>query len=536
MRISTLLFFALLGCTSPKDESDPNDRDGDGFALSDDCNDADASVHPNATDEVGDAIDNNCDGLDGVDFDQDGYASIDSGGDDCDDDDAATNPGGVEVPYDGIDQDCLDGDWVDVDGDGYVATEAGGDDCDDNDDRTRPEAPDTVGDGIDQNCDGLDGVDFDQDGYASDAGGGDDCDDSDPTVNPAGTDDWYDGIDGDCDYVCDYDQDGDGFVLLGYVSPDNGLCDTEPAVGVVVALQDCDDEDALIGPNEVLSLSPYDAQPDAFYHSDLEALLYAEDLTAVITLEDAGGLPVSGVSTLEANTVIFDPDQPLAPLTTYEATLTYTCGTVQWSFTTREVAPEADELLLPGSAYAMDLSGGNWIQPAGLGGLLIIDQQVLFEVLSADPDLAIRLALDDQGNGLQDTCIATVEPTPAPFDANPYFDLESFDLPVGIQGLNLTLGQVQISGRFSVDGSQIEEVTMRSYLDTRPIVPLIGGGPPDAVCTLAAALGTACETCPSDGLPLCLALHIEDLVAQLDPGLSLTPRTQLDVDNDPTCP
>ena len=38
------------------------DSDGDGFAQSEDCNDSDASVHPDAR-ELCDEIDNDCDGL-----------------------------------------------------------------------------------------------------------------------------------------------------------------------------------------------------------------------------------------------------------------------------------------------------------------------------------------------------------------------------------------------------------------------------------------------------------------------------------------
>jgi hypothetical protein len=55
----------------------------------DDCNDDDPLVFPNAFDDVGNAVDDNCDGIDGVDFDGDGFASMPSGGGDCDDDDAA---------------------------------------------------------------------------------------------------------------------------------------------------------------------------------------------------------------------------------------------------------------------------------------------------------------------------------------------------------------------------------------------------------------------------------------------------------------
>ena len=74
--------------------------------------DCDDSNPPSALDDVGDDIDQNCDGIDGVDADQDGYASIESLGSDCDD---------LEV----------------------MNTSSG----------------DSVGDGVDNNCDGVDGVD-----------------------------------------------------------------------------------------------------------------------------------------------------------------------------------------------------------------------------------------------------------------------------------------------------------------------------------------------------------------------------------------
>ena len=43
------------------------DGDEDGFSLADDCDDADASVHPGATDTCADGVDRDCDGLDCAD-------------------------------------------------------------------------------------------------------------------------------------------------------------------------------------------------------------------------------------------------------------------------------------------------------------------------------------------------------------------------------------------------------------------------------------------------------------------------------------
>jgi len=119
------------------------DSDGDGYGdpsnsitsatqpngyVSDktDCNDNDATVHPNAAEIAGDNIDQNCDGKDAVntgiwyyDSDGDGYGDPNdslavsaqpkgyvSDNTDCNDADATINPGATEIAGDGIDQDC----------------------------------------------------------------------------------------------------------------------------------------------------------------------------------------------------------------------------------------------------------------------------------------------------------------------------------------------------------------------------------------------------------------------------------------------
>ena len=173
-----------------------------------DCDDAEASVNPGAT-EVCDAgdTDEDCDGfsddLDApassatkstfyADVDGDGYGGTTSVSScdmpsgyvatstDCDDSDASVNPGESEVCSDGVDQDCngvVDSEylvgsakmyWIDTDGDGYgeggsatggtipcgYVTQSG--DCDGSDASVHSGAEEVLDDGIDQDCDGAD--------------------------------------------------------------------------------------------------------------------------------------------------------------------------------------------------------------------------------------------------------------------------------------------------------------------------------------------------------------------------------------------
>jgi len=148
------------------DDTDPVantlDTDGDGFdtCTGGDCNDLSIAFTPISLDGFGDSYDTNCDGIDGIDGDGDGFASSAGGGPDCDDGDASRFPGAVETTGDGIDQDCDGLDAADVDGDGYVSVLTGGEDCNDGDAAIYPGFFEDPDDGIDSNCDGADGNTF----------------------------------------------------------------------------------------------------------------------------------------------------------------------------------------------------------------------------------------------------------------------------------------------------------------------------------------------------------------------------------------
>jgi hypothetical protein len=153
-----------------------------GYAANyDDCDDADRTINPAATELCGDDIDNDCDGsIDGddegarlvdwyADADGDTYGDPDAyygrvcdgpegtvaDNSDCDDTNPAANPAVVETWYDGVDSDC-DG-WSDYDQDldGFDSVEYGGADCDDLDPLVSPGDIEICGDGIDNDCNSV---------------------------------------------------------------------------------------------------------------------------------------------------------------------------------------------------------------------------------------------------------------------------------------------------------------------------------------------------------------------------------------------
>ncbi|MBN2800350.1 MAG: hypothetical protein JXX28_14515 [Deltaproteobacteria bacterium] len=277
--IPVLIALSLVACR--KDDDTPLDLDNDGYSQAVDCDDTDATVHPDA-EEVCDGIDNNCDAAvdeDPVDAptwyaDGDGDGFGDGGAataaceapegyvaqqGDCDDSSAAFHPGAPETDCaDPADYNC-DGSvgYADADGDGVPACE----ECDDGDAAVHPGAEE-VCDGVDNDCNGLVDddpsdvtryyADIDGDGFAGDRIWVDaceapegyldavtDCDDFHAESHP-GAEEACDGLDNDCDGVVpggEADADGDGFMGC------EGDCDDGDARRTPTAVEVCDGVD-----------------------------------------------------------------------------------------------------------------------------------------------------------------------------------------------------------------------------------------------------------------------------------------------------
>jgi len=289
-----------------------------------DCDDSQASIHPGASEIIGDGIDQDCSGgeLCYLDNDADGYGTTNttSSADldcidmyeslfstDCNDAVNTIHPGATEIVADGIDQDC-DGFEIcykDADDDGYrpdatatvvgvllfcdkpgeaVASDPIGD-CDDSRSDMHPNAPEIPEDGIDQDCNGVDAVycyvDADMDGFGTDAvtmvialdgtcdyiqGESDnstDCDDTNSDINPVAAEIPGDGIDQDCNglEICFVDSDND--------THGSGDMFEIPTMNCYLAggsniSDDCDDYNALMFPGNTEVCDGYDNDCDGY--------------------------------------------------------------------------------------------------------------------------------------------------------------------------------------------------------------------------------------------------------------------------------
>ncbi len=187
------------------------------------------------------------------DQDNDGYDGVQYGGDDCNDANASINPGATEICGNSVDENC-DGLVAvcpdhDQDGDGYEG-EPWGDDCNDQNPNVHPGATE-VCNGIDDDCDGVIDmvdvcpIDMDNDGFARPPHG-EDCDDYNPFIHP-GAIEVCNGVDDDCDDLIDED----------------GVCD-QPCVpeggGVSVVLEYPEPSECCAGLTQISCDYPQDGQ------------------------------------------------------------------------------------------------------------------------------------------------------------------------------------------------------------------------------------------------------------------------------------
>ncbi len=387
----------LLACDPAKDDTKSEflDRDNDGFPETEDCNDLDAQIHPDAV-EICDNIDNDCDGV-------------------TDEEDAFDAPAWfVDADGDGFGQ---DGEFI------YACEQPQGytqdrTDCNDNDLTAYPGAAE-VCDDVDNDCDGVvdEGTaldaqlwyrDGDEDGYGAELASvkacnqpdgyvedNTDCNDGNPDMNP-GADEICNDIDDDCDTLVD---DADP----GVISDDNWIPDAdgdqwgeEGATWVMACLRplgyvhvdqegDCDDSDPVVNPDQA-EICGDDIDNDCDGNVDEPD---APNLLAWYTDNDGDGYGAAGSTPVYA----CDNQDPKVPndLDCYDYDA--------------DINPDAEEICYDGtdqncdgeSDYDCDLDG---FDSSDFGGADCDDGEVL-----ANPDRA-----EVCGDGLDNDCNGDTDP------------------------------------------------------------------------------------------------------------------------------
>ncbi len=294
--LSLVFLFLLSGCQAMNPfVSSSLDRDGDGVALGEDCNDADPEISI-FTWYVDDDYDGygttggitQCEALDG-------YA--DRAGD-CDDTDRMIHPDATEI-CDSIDNNCdnvIDDDATDR-GTWYADA--------DEDTYGNPDAPLVA-------CEQPDGS----------VTNATDCDDMEATTNPGALEVCEDETDNDCDGVtdtdaeyvtwyCDSDEDA-------YGDPLSTRIDCQQPTGYVADATDCDDTEAATNPsaeeicNDWIDNNCDEEAPECTYATEnslSDAIKIATDMPSVTfgsALHSAGDLNEDGINDLLVGSVYDD--------------------------------------------------------------------------------------------------------------------------------------------------------------------------------------------------------------------------------------
>ncbi len=273
------------------------DQPSNSSSNSDDCDDSDANVSPDAT-EICDSVDNDCDGTtDGADAADAATWYDDDDGDGYGDPTASTQACTAPTGTVSDDSDCDDTDSS-INPDGSETCNSADDDCDGVVDEGASDATvyylDSDGDGYGEASSSVSSCSTPT-GYVSDDS---DCDDSDALTYPGATE-ICDGADNDCDGTTDEgfsstpstwyaDDDGDG-----HGDPDDALerC-TQPS-GYLADDSDCDDTDSSVNPAATEYCDSVDNDCDGTVDED-----DAADASTFYADADSDGYGDSGTTTV----------------------------------------------------------------------------------------------------------------------------------------------------------------------------------------------------------------------------------------------
>jgi len=313
------------------------------------------------------------------------------------------------------------------------------------------------------------------------------------------------------------------------------------AVGCGPSADDDDSEPDPSGSPVITDLTPAPADSDFFYQADLWVEWNIAPEGATYELSQAGTAVSGTTGTRSSGRVLtFTPDAALQPSTSYSSTVSWNSddSPLTFEFQTgaygNELGTEND---LVNKTFNLDLAAADFVEPPGVGPILqsqIGDIAILFSVTDDSDftanELHILGAVGDSEGGTvsQDLCGQTLGFTYGPDGefgggddlpatwSNPAMSMGPTNLSLSFQGTEVDIEDLNITGTFHPDLTDMRGGTFAGRIDTRPLNGLLDpDGGEDAICVLVAeTVGVKCEECGGDNPgPYCLTLVAENVNA-----------------------
>ncbi len=255
---------------------------------------------------------------------------------------------------------------------------------------------------------------------------------------------------------------------------------------------------------------------DAYYRGDIEFRLTGLDSTATIETD------IVGVQSLSSDglTVYWTPTEALLPSTSYSATLHYCGGDATISFTTSALGTAmADESVLQGKTYLLDLENARVTEPPGIGALIAgelggVSIYVGVTDLAEDQITVIGALGREDVENTQEYCDPSIDFPVADFSESPHFEIGGEGkTSITVADVTVEIQNLRIAGDFSADASYFGGGVLEGTIDTRPLDSLLDdSGEPGAICETATSLGVTCVPC-TDNEPYCLSLKVDSITA-----------------------
>ncbi len=174
---------------------------------------------------------------------------------------------------------------------------------------------------------------------------------------------------------------------------------------------------------------------------------------------------------------------------------------------------------------------------AGPVGLNIFASVYMIEVLDVNTitgTTTMRVA-GTTNAGSQAMCVPTAD-IEADFSADPLLTFGPVDGNLGLWGKRTPIEQASGSILFDSLYERIDNASLAALYDINNFADYYyGSGFGSYLCSVFGYYGGGCTTCPASGSTECLGISGSGMVGRWEPALSLTERTQADIQADPSC-